>query len=486
MSNQIIGRENEKKQLDRLFKLNKSILLAVYGRRRVGKTFLINEFFSNKFFFKHTGISKTEFKGKTSDEILKIQLGYFSDSLKEYGADFTGDIDSWREAFNELRKLIKKDTSNERKVIFIDEMPWLDTPSAYFLTAFEHFWNDFGSTRSDLLFIICGSATSWIENKIINSKGGLYNRVNYELKIEPLSLKECEDFCIASDINLRRYQITQLYMILGGIPFYLSYFDNSLTLEQNIDNLFFIRNAKMLNEFDRLFDSTFESPESVKELITILAQSKLGLTKNEICKMSTFSEGGTLSNILDALIVNGFVLKYKSFKTSERSWRYKIIDPFCLFYLRFVKNHEKIDDFFWSKNFTSQSIISWRGNAFEIVCFNHIKQIKNKINILGLSSSESLWYEKGDNITHSGAQIDLLIIRKDNVVNICEAKFYGDNYHLDKEDYNKALNREKALALSLNKRTIIEHVLITTFGLEKNMYSDLYKTVVTLDDLFVY
>ena len=478
----IIGREKEQKELQKLFNMNKSILLAIYGRRRVGKTYLINEFFNGEFTFKHTGASNNEYKTSTSDEKLNMQLGFFSDSLRRYGSSIKEDVKTWKEAFNELTKIIEND-NHSRKVIFIDEMPWIETENSFFLTSFEHFWNDYGSARNDILFIVCGSATSWITNNLINGKGGLYDRVNYEIKLEPLSLSECEKMCEENGINWRRYQIIQAYMAIGGIPFYFGYLDNSLTLEQNIDNLFFTKNSKMRNEFDRLFDSTFDRPDVIKNIVKILSKTKTGLSRDEIAQALCTKSGGTLTKLLQDLIESDYVLKYKSYNTKERVWKYKLIDPFCLFYLKFVENHQAIDEYFWSKNFTSQSTISWRGNVFEIVCFNHIPQIKNKLGISGLSTREALWSDKGDE-NKKGSQIDLIIERNDNIINLCEAKFYGNEYALDKTSFENLNHHEEAFASVLNKKNIIEHVLITTFGLKNNMYSDIYKKVVTLDDLF--
>ena len=478
----IIGREKEQKELQKLYNMNKSILLAVYGRRRVGKTYLINEFFGDKFTFKHTGASNFELKNASSKDKLNMQLGFFSDSLRRYGSNIKEDVKTWREAFNELITIIENNTS-DRKVIFIDEMPWLETEDSFFLTAFEHFWNNYGSTRNDILLIVCGSASSWITNKLINGKGGLYDRVNCEIKLEPLSLLECEKLCEASGIRWRRYQIVQAYMAIGGIPFYFGYLDSSLTLEQNIDNLFFVKNAKMRNEFDRLFDSTFDRPDNIKSIVKILSKTKIGLSREDIAKALNVKAGGTLSNQLQDLIENDYIVKYKDYKTKNRSWKYKLIDHFCLFYLKFVDNHQTIDEYFWSNNFSSQSTISWRGNAFEIICFNHILQIKNKIGISGLTSREALWSEKGED-NKRGSQIDLIIERNDNVIDLCEAKFYGTDYVLDKDSFEVLNYHEEILASVLNKKSIIEHVLITTFGLKNNMYSDIYKVVVTLDDLF--
>ena len=479
----IIGREKQQKELKKLYEKQDPVFLAVYGRRRVGKTYLINEYFKNKFTFKHTGVSSTEFKNKTNEEMLEIELGFFADSLRKYGSKLDRKLTSWRDAFNELEKLITESKSEERKVVFIDEMPWLDTKGSLFISSFAHFWNDFGCTRDDLFLIICGSAATWVNNKLLKNKADLYKRVSHEIRLEPFNLKECEELLNKNGIKWRRYQITQTYMILGGIPFYLKYLDEDLTLEENIDELFFTKDAKLRTEFEELFKSTFDSPETIMKIVKMLSMNKIGLSRTEICNGLKKSSGNNITMALNALIESGFVLKYKSFKTEERSWQYKLVDPFCLFYLKFVENHQSIDEYFWSKNFLSPSIKAWQGNNFENICFNHIQQIKKKIGIEGLSSNESLWFSRGKD-GEKGSQIDLIIERKDNIVDMCEAKLYSSEYSIDKDDYDKLVRHENALANSLSKRSIIHHVLITTFGLNKNIYSDIYKNVIVLDDLF--
>lgn len=479
----LIGREKQRRDLERLYQNKESAFVALYGRRRVGKTYLVNEVFGSRISFKHTGVSSAEFNKKQDAEILQIELDYFADSLKRYGAKLEESITSWRDAFLQLRLLIESMDADERKVIFIDEMPWLDTPNSLFVPAFAHFWNDFASARDDILLIVCGSATSWISNKILHNKADLYRRSTVEMKLEPFSLGECEELLQSSGFSWRRYQIAQAYMMLGGIPLYFKYLDAERTLEQNIDDLFFSNTATLREEFEGLFSSMFERLPNVEKIARVLAKRKEGFSRAEIAKMLGKKSGGDLTQALKALIESGFVLKYKSFRTTERFWMYKLIDPFCLFYLRFVEGHQSIDAYFWSKNFASGKVRSWQGNAFENLCFCHIRQIKRKMGIEGVSAAESLWSLTGKEDTQ-GAQIDLILERKDNVLNLCECKFVGAEYVVEKEDFEKASRQEDALAKTLSKRTIIQHVLITTFGLAKNKYSDLYKAVVTLDDLF--
>ena len=481
----IIGREKQIRELERLYAKSEPVFLALYGRRRIGKTFLINELFKDRIVFKHTGSSPDEFENMTNAEILRAQLEFFADSLKEHGASLNHPLSSWREAFQELKALLKQMGNEGRKVIFIDEMPWLDVEGSLFVPSFAHFWNDFLSTRDDIMLIVCGSASSWINNKLLQNKKDLYRRVTHEMKLPPFTLRQCEELLSCNGIDYRRYQITQAYMIFGGIPLYWKYLSEDCTLEQNIDNLFFVKNATLRREFRELFKSTFENGELAEKTVRLLSASKSGLSRQEIFEKLGKSSGGDITKLLNALIDGDFVLKYKSYKTKERYWSYKLVDQFSLFYLRFVENHQMIDEYFWSKNFLSPSIKAWQGNIFETVAFNHIPQIKRKIGIDGLATMESLWCQKGD-ADNKGAQIDLIIERKDNIINLCEAKFTAGQYEVGKEDYEKANEREISFASILSKRTIIHHVLLTTFGLKRNAYSDLYRIVVDLDDLFAF
>ena len=332
------------------------------------------------------------------------------------------------------------------------------------------------------MVIVCGSANSWILDSLINSHGGLYNRVTYEIKLLPFSLHECEQFYKTNGIQLSRYDITQSYMILGGIPYYLGYFSAGMSLAQNIDNLFFTKNAKLQNEFDRLFNSIFINPDAVKSIVKLLFTKNAGFTRKEITEKLNISDGGRLTQHLNALIASDFVIKYVPFGLSKRQEHYKLIDPFCLFYLRFVHAQNKFNDQFWQQNILSQAVVIWRGYAFENVCFNHIEQIKRILGISGVVSSNSAWSKRDDD--KDGTQIDLLINRNDNVLNMCEIKYYGDTFTVNKDYYKTLLHRHEVLRETLPPKVSIHSTLITTFGLTQNEYSGIFSAVITLDDLF--
>ena len=471
----MIGRKKEIEQLKKLYCSNRPELVAVYGRRRVGKTFLINETFKNNFFFKHSGLSLDE---SEDNKKTKIQLKSFSKSLSLYGMDVDKEIEDWFEAFFYLTKFIMQSEDKSRKVIFIDELPWLDTKGSNFISAFEGFWNSFACARKDLLVIICGSATSWIENNLINNTGGLYGRVTYEIKLNPFNLCETKEFLESNGVNYSLYDITQAYMIFGGIPYYLNYIDNRSSLAQNVDNLFFKKNGLLSLEFDRLFDSVFSFSEKAKAIIQLLSTNNIGFSRMEIAKKLGLSDGGILSKYLNSLEASDFIIKYVPFNFSKRDIHYKLVDPFCIFFIKFVLDKSEKENL-WVEDSTSQKISSWRGYAFENVCFNHISQIKFALGILGVSTTTSAFYNKED-----GYQIDLMIIRKDNIINLCEIKFYSEEFKVTK-DYFLAINRRtNLLKEKINKKYTIMNTLISTYGLFKNEYYFSFSNSIILEDLY--
>lgn len=475
----MIGRDKERKELEKLYNSNKAEMVAIYGRRRVGKTFLVDEVFNDRINFRHAGLSPVE---EDSNGLLKAQLKHFYNSLKLHGFNGKQTPESWLDAFYMLEQLLQEKDDGSRQVVFLDELPWLDTPRSGFIRAFEGFWNTWACHRRNIMVIICGSANSWMMDELINNHGGLYGRVTYEIKLSPFTLAECELFYESRNIPFSRYDIVQSYMILGGIPYYMGYINEELSFAQNVDYIFFREGAKLKHEYDRLFDSVFKRPEAIKTIVELLYTKNMGYTRAEIANKLSISDGGHLTKDLNALIASDFVAKYVPFGYSKREPRYKLVDPFCLFYLHFVKNQDKSNKLFWQQNTTLPAVVIWRGFAFENVCFNHIEQIKTALGINGIISSESAWTKKADD--EEGAQIDMLIIRKDNAVNMCEIKFYSDDFTVNKDYYRTVQRRIEMLSKKLSPKSSIYSTLITTYGLVKNEYSGAFVRTITLDDLF--
>ncbi len=475
----MIGREKEKIELEKLYNSNQAELVAVYGRRRVGKTYLIDEIFQNRMTFRHAGLSPLD--GEPNG-ILQEQLSHFFNSLKRYGYEENVKPTNWLDAFFMLEKLLKARKEETRQVVFLDELPWMDTPRSGFIRAFEGFWNTWGCHQKNLMVVICGSANSWMMNELINNHGGLYGRVTHEIKLSPFTLSECEEFYGNKDLSFSRYDIVQSYMIFGGIPYYMGYMDKELSFAQNVDKAFFAKNAVLSAEFDRLFESVFKRPNVVKAIVELLYTKNMGYKRNEIIEKLKVSDGGHLSKDLNALIASDFIIKYNPFGMNKKEEYYKLVDPFCLFYLRFVKNNNERNKYFWQQRQNQQEVVSWRGIAFENVCFNHIDQIKKSLGISGVITSESQWTKKADD--EEGLQIDMLITRNDNVINMCEIKFYSDDFVVDKEYFRTIQRRIAAIQSLVSPKISIYSTLITTYGLKKNEYSGAFIKTITFEDLF--
>ena len=478
----IVGREKEIKELLDLYNSEKAEFVAIYGRRRVGKTFLVDEALRGKITFRHAGLSPIDEQNRRNN--LKEQLTHFFFSLQMQGLKGGKCPSSWIEAFFMLAQLLeRKSRADRRQVVFIDELPWLDTPRSGFMTAFEGFWNNWACHRDNMMLVVCGSASSWMLDNLINNHGGLYGRTTYEIKLHPFTLSECEAFYRRKGIRMSRYDIVQSYMMVGGIPYYLGYMKKGLSLAQNIDQLFFVEDAKLHDEYDRLFASVFSNPEQMKRIVQLLGERRMGYTRKDIIAKTDMDDCGASTKMLKALEVSDFVQPYVPFGMNAREVYYRLKDPFCLFYMKFVRVQKELDPDFWMHNATSSRVNTWRGFAFEEVCFNHVNKIKQALNILGVSSTHSGWALRGDEEVE-GTQIDLLINRKDNVVNMCEMKFYSEAFAVNKAYYAKLVHRQNVLAGQLPRKCSVQPVLVTTEGLVYNEYSGIFQNTVTLDELF--
>ena len=477
--NIIIGRKQEMAELNRRYHSPKAEFIAVYGRRRVGKTFLVNEVFRDSMVFHHTGISPYDRKRKVT---LKDQLQNFYYSLIRHGMEGIDPPKSWMEAFFLLEQFLECRNNGTRQVVFIDELPWMDTPRSRFLTALETFWNGWCNMQHHLCFVVCGSATSWMMDNLINNKGGLYGRLTCEMHISPFTLHECEEFFHSRHINMPRYQITQAYMILGGIPFYLDYFNPSYSLAQNIDALFFSAKAKLGDEFERLFNSIFDHANECMKIVRALGQRHSGFSRTEIANLTGLTLNGDFSRLLKALVASDFIVRYVPYGMNMREEYYKLSDCFCWFWLHFKENKQIQETDYWQHHLKEPEITSWRGIAFEEICFQHISQIKKALQIGGVSSHESALIIKGNDHTE-GLQIDLLIDRADDVVNICEMKYCKSEYIVTKDYASKLVHRQSLLEAQQPDKTF-HLTLVSTGTLQRNEYADTFTSIVTLDDLF--
>lgn len=471
---EIIGRKQEILELEELYSNGRSEFVVLYGRRRIGKTFLVNELFKDRFTFSHTALSPVEIAGK---DLMRMQLRHFTHSLIRYGAEITQEPTNWLDAFFILENMLEKRSADERILVFIDELPWLDTPRSGFLTAFEAFWNGWGSRRSNLMLVVCGSAVSWISDKLLGSKGGLYNRTTAEIKLKQFSLNECEEFFRSRNIMLDRYDILQSYMIFGGVPYYLDFFSKGTSLAGNVDRMIFNRKGKLSNEFERLFSSIFTNPEEAEKVIKALADKRIGYTREELLKQTGIADGGGFTKLLRSLEESDFIRKFRYFGEKAKHTRYRLVDNFCLFHLYFLHRKTTDDPQFWQHNQNSPSINSWRGFAFENVCADHVWQIKFALGISGVHTETFSWRGRE-------SQIDLIIDRDDRLINLCECKFSSREFVIDKEYDTVLRERQAAFLEETGTRKSTMMTLITPFGLKRNEYFGRIQNTITSEDLF--
>ena len=473
----IIGRHNEIDRLHKAYNSETSEFVVVYGRRRVGKTFLVRETFNNTFTFYHTGLSNSP---------LRKQLANWQSSLKEYGNKKRVRFPrTWLDAFDLLKELINS-SKEEKKVIFLDEMPWMDTPRSGFVTALEHFWNGWASARNDILLVACGSATSWMMNKVIRNKGGLHNRVTVRIPLRPFILHECEEYAKSKKLGFTRKQIMQCYMVMGGVPYYWSFLDRSMSLAQNIDNIFFDPEGQLHDEFNELYASLFRKPEMYVKIIRTLSIKRIGMTREEILQSDKeIYDNGKLTQVLEDLESCGFIRKYTSFGYTDKHAIYQLMDSYTLFYYRFIGENKHNDPHFWSANQDSPVFYNWNGLAFERVCLDHVRQIKKALGVEGVVSNEYGWQSKGNKDKDTiGAQIDLLIDRNDDVIDLCEMKFTKLPYSMTEDEYDKIQNRKNRFIIETGTTKAVHLILVAAAGVKRNSYIDDFQNVVTGDDLF--
>ena len=479
MNNKIIGREREILILDKLLVSKKPEFLALYGRRRVGKTFLVREYLKTNIIFAFTGSFETG---------NKIQLNNF---FREYlrltnGTKETSPPENWYNAFTYLADyLYTLQRRKKKQVIFLDELPWLDMPKSGFVPALEYFWNQHVSNMDNILLVVCGSAASWIQKKLLKAKGGLYNRITQRIQLQPFNLGETKLFCKHKNLKLSNYQIVQLYMVMGGIPFYLNALTQGKSATQLIDEICFTSSGMLSDEYNQLYYSLFKNADNHVAVIEALARQPGGIVRGELVKKSGLSDGGTFTRTLDDLLDSGFVAKYRPFNKKRKDAIYRLIDLYSLFYLKFIKGNVGNQINTWQKIVDSSSFVAWSGYAYENICTIHINQILMKLGLSGIYTEVSSWRYRGDDEI-PGAQIDLLIDRKDVTVNLCEAKFTQKEFVLTK-NYTADLRRKRSVFghVTKTKKSIVTTLITTYPAIRNKYYFEEIHSEVTMDDLFV-
>lgn len=473
--NPFVGREEELATLQNLQRSRRSDLVAIIGRRRIGKTSLVKQAFGNQFAFHITGIKNAD-KGN----MIRAFIG----KIEEYsGAAFPIAVpDNWLDAFRLLKNYLTSIKNDSKKVIFLDEFPWMDNHKSGFLSAFEFFWNDW-AVDQNIAVIVCGSSTSWMLTNVVNNKAGLHNRITKYIRLEPFTLREVRKLFLVKGITLPNYEIAQIYMALGGVPYYLNEVESGESAIQSIDRILFSEKSTLKNEFQNLYRALFDQYEKYELIISILSTRLKGMTREEIISATKISNGGGLTRILTELEECSFIKSFQPFEKAKKDLIYRLTDEYSLFYFQFNPQRKAAGSFIQLSN--SPKYKSWTGFAFESLCLKHVRQIKQALGIGGIFSNEYSFYFKG-NAYEPGFQIDMLIDRSDNAINLCEVKFHSSIFELTKKESEKINTRKELFRNKTQTSKYLINTLITTMGIKTNEYSTLsIDKVVGLEALFL-
>ncbi|MCQ2229569.1 MAG: ATP-binding protein [Bacteroidales bacterium] len=475
MAEQLIGRGSEINHLQKYYNSEKAEFVALYGRRRVGKTFLIRHLYGEMFAFHVTGVMNGD---------RNTEMAAFHQALKQYG--YSGlKPKTWMDAFFALQQLLEsRIQKGQRCIVFIDELPCFDTPKAGFVGALGNFWNNWANWVSEVMLIVCGSATSWMVSNIIDNHGGLHNRITHEMHLHPFTLHETELYFASRRSPWTRQIILQAYMAVGGVPYYLGLFDNDESLAEGLDRLFFHSGGELAKEYERLYSSLFARPDAYLRIISLLARNKSGLTRQEIADNLSIESNGHLSEILQNLVYCDIIrfLKVKTGKVKATEGIYQLIDFYTIFYHHFIAQSGN-DEHYWSTHIGRPELNSWLGLSYERICMAHVPQILKKLKIDGISTTCYSWRKRGSE-NGKGAQIDLLIERADQMINLCEIKYTSGLYAIDTEEEMKIMNRVESFRKETKTKCGIFVTLITTNGLASGMHSACVHAQVVMDDLF--
>ncbi len=470
----MIGRKKEIERIERLLQSERSEFLAVTGRRRVGKTYLIDSVLRSNYCFEMTGIQNAT---------LKTQLFNFATKLAECSGTELRVPENWQIAFLYLSNYLKTLDKNQKKVIFIDELPWIATAKSGFIQFIAHFWNDYLSKEKHFILVICGSATSWISQKIINDTGGLHNRVTENIHLYPFTIAETQAFLQAKGLHFSPQEATKLYMTLGGIPFYLENIRKGESYAQTIERLCFMPTGILYNEYDNLFKALFTNAELHQQIVGVLATHHYGMSHQEILdKLDKKQANGSYQRAIEELIISDFVVETSPFGKKKRGATYRLIDEFSIFYHRFMKQNRKFTQGMWLQLSENQSFKIWTGLAFETFCYKHIDAIKQALGIASVYA-EIHSFQLTASSEMEGVQIDLLIDRKDNCINLCEIKFYNAPFTITKDYFQQLLTKKERFVTHTKTQKQVFLTFICNHGLSQNMYAKEIDIKLNLEDL---
>ncbi len=456
----LIGRKEEIRALKEALASDSAELVALYGRRRVGKTYLVRTVYEKELLLELTGLNEAPFPEQIENFTLTIAR-----TLQLPVRSVTPG--SWLQAFHLLMDALEPHLKADKKVLFLDELPWFDTHKSGFLSAFDHFWNTWASRQDNLVVVICGSAASWMIQNIVRNKGGLHNRITRRIRLTPFTLRETAEFLVSQNVDLTHYQMLQLYMVMGGIPHYLNNVRRGESIDQTIDRMCFTHDGFLSDEFDSLYKALFGTSEKHEKIVQVLAQKPGGMTRNEVMESCKISSGGTLTELLEELLESGFISEYVPFQRAGKESIFKLSDEFSLFYLRFMRG-KAFGQGSWQSKSAGNDWKIWCGLAFESICLKHIPQIKKALGIAGVYSEQSAWRYVAKEADEQGAQVDLLLDRQDNCINLCEIKFSLTPYELDKQTAEQLLRKKQVFLSKSKTQKSVFITLLTTFGTKEN------------------
>ena len=476
----IIGRRDEIKSLERFMKSTKSEFVAIYGRRRVGKSYLVEEVYRGKIVFRAIGAYIKDSDSKTYRE---VQLTHFYESLLDSGmSDDAPRPTCWREAFRLLRKYLEGIRS-KRRIIFLDELPWLAGPqSSEMITELGYFWNSWADRQRNILLVVCGSATSWMLDNVIRDYGGLHGRLTATMRLLPFTLCESEQYFKRHGFHLSRYEIAVAYMAFGGIPYYLDRLDKEKNLTENIDDFYF-RDERIHQEFKDVYAGLYATSERYVEVVKTLGRQFYGMTRHELAAAIGIESGGTFSKILENLHESGIIREYPRYGKERVETVYQLKDFFSMFYMHFI--HGKAGDSSgWRTVQRTPVFYTWAGNTFEMLCIEHLPQIKEKLRIATVNRNYC-WRCKAPDGTVS--QVDLVMEwTGERTDHLCEMKFSEHAFTIDKQyEKNLACKIDAFINSRQHVKThSVQLVMVTSNGILRNEHSKDVNQEVTLDDLF--
>ncbi|WP_452219661.1 AAA family ATPase [Lacinutrix salivirga] len=472
----LIGRKEEVKLMNAYLKDEQAHLLAIIGRRRVGKTFLIREVYKQHKVFEMTGLKDADLASQLTNFALQLNL-YFNTPIKDTPQ-------SWLLAFNSLSKAIASLNSSTKPVVFLDELPWIATKRSGFMEALAHWWNNWAS-QQNIIVVVCGSAASWMLQHVVNAKGGLHNRITQLITLQPFTLAETKAFLQEKKIKISHYQIVQLYMSIGGIPHYLNHIEKGKSAAQNLQELCFNKNGILKYEFENLYPALFDNASNHVKIVKALASKAKGLDRKEILKLTKISDGGWFTNILEELRTSGFITTFEPLENKKKDMLYRLTDEYSLFYLNFIEGKSVSQTTDWLSISQGQAYKIWCGYAFENLCIKHVDTIKEALGISGVQTQVNSFLHRKNKHYPKGFQIDMLIDRKDNIINVCEMKFYADEFSITADYAKNIRTKTEGLKAVTKTKKMVHTTFVSTYGILENQNKiDLVDNDLTIDVFF--